>query len=70
MEIRSTAACVVALLLGIHAARGAEEAAQESRNAEAKSAALLDEVTVTGTRIKQREDYVSPNPIQTIASAS
>jgi hypothetical protein len=29
----------------------------------------LEEVQVTGTRIRQRADYVSPNPVQTIDAA-
>src|SRR5690242_8065051 len=66
MGNRSTVACAVALLLGTHSAFSADENSQGSKSGEAKAAALLEEVTDTGSRIKQREDYVSPNPIQTI----
>src|SRR5689334_4010774 len=66
MQTTGTVACAVALLLGAQSALSADDTSQESKSEQAKAAALLDEVTVTGTRIKQRADYVSPNPIQTI----
>ena len=58
------ALCAIALGLGITTGAYAQEAGEQKN-----SPATLDEVTVTGSRIKQREDYVSPNPIQTIDSA-
>jgi iron complex outermembrane recepter protein len=66
MANTTTVACTVALLLGTNGAFGADENSPAAKSEDAKAAALLDEVTVTGTRIKQRVDYVSPNPIQTI----
>src|SRR5689334_6648802 len=69
MQTTGTVACAVALLLAAQSALSADDTSQESKSEQAKAAALLDEVTVTGTRIKQREDYVSPNPIQTIDAA-
>jgi len=68
MRITTTVACAVALLLGTNSAVRAQEASGTAKAGNAKSVTLLEEVTVTGTRIKQREDYVSPNPIQTIDS--
>jgi outer membrane receptor protein involved in Fe transport len=56
-------AVVLALALSSYA--NAQDAAAK---AETANAASLDEVTVTGTRIRQRADYVSPNPITTIDS--
>jgi hypothetical protein len=61
------ALCAIALGLGITTSAYAQEAGQPA-SSEPKSSLTLDEITVTGTRIKQREDYVSPNPIQTIDS--
>lgn len=64
MQSTTRVACAVALLLGTHDAYS-----QDSNSEEAKSPISLDEVTITGSRIKQRADYVSPNPIQTIDSS-
>jgi iron complex outermembrane recepter protein len=55
--------CGTALaLLGSHA--GAQEQATASEDTDD----LLSEVIITGTRIKQRNDYVAPNPITTFSS--
>jgi iron complex outermembrane recepter protein len=56
-------ASAVALALGLGVTGYAQAQEGEARG---EGAASLDEVTVTGTRIKQRADYVSPNPITTI----
>jgi iron complex outermembrane recepter protein len=62
-SIKAGALCSIALGLGITTAAYA----QETPRPEPEDRSLtLDEVTVTGTRIKQRADYVSPNPIATI----
>jgi outer membrane receptor protein involved in Fe transport len=67
MRNTTTVSCAVALLLGTCNAFSADETTDDAQPADAKpTAALLEEVTVTGSRIKQRADYVSPNPIQTI----
>ncbi len=65
--LKAGALCAIALGLGITTSAYAQEAGQPA-SSEPKSSLTLDEITVTGTRIKQREDYVSPNPIQTIDS--
>jgi outer membrane receptor protein involved in Fe transport len=57
------ALCAIALGLGITTSAYAQQATQP---AAANNPGTLEEVTVTGTRIKQRADYVSPNPITTI----
>src|SRR5690349_4018135 len=67
MRNTTTVACAVALLLATNGAFSAEDNSEEAKSGATKpSLASLEEVTVTGTRIKQRADYVSPNPIQTI----
>lgn len=43
----------------------AAEAQEEARN----PSTSLDEIVVTGSRIRQREDYVSPNPVSTFDAA-
>src|SRR4051812_17620025 len=63
-SLKAGALCAIALGLGITTSAYAQEASEQK-----SSPTTLDEVTVTGSRIKQREDYVSPNPIQTIDSA-
>ena len=64
--LKAGALCAIALGAGITTRAYAQDAARtdsvESRN----SALSLDEVTVTGTRIQQRGDYASPNPITTV----
>ncbi len=62
--LKAGALCAIALGLGITTSAYAQDAAKT--DASKSSSLTLDEVTVTGSRIKQREDYVSPNPIQTI----
>jgi iron complex outermembrane recepter protein len=64
--LKGGALCAIALGLGITTSAYAQESGQP---APADRSLTLDEVTVTGTRIKQREDYVSPNPISTIDSS-
>ncbi len=66
MRNTTTVACAVALLLGTSVAVRAQETSGDAKTGEGRPITLLEEVTVTGTRIKQRADYVSPNPIQTI----
>ena len=61
--IRRGGLCAIALALGITTSAHAQEADKPKEEPRPIS---LDEVTVTGTRIKQRDDYTSPNPIQTI----
>src|SRR5262245_36874614 len=63
--LKGGALCAIALGLGITTAAYAQDAGDQPKD----GPATLDEVTVTGSRIKQREDYVSPNPIQTIDSS-
>jgi outer membrane receptor protein involved in Fe transport len=65
--IRVGALCAIALGLGITTSAYSQEA-EKPASSEQRAPVSLDEVTVTGTRIKQRDDYVSPNPIQTIDS--
>jgi iron complex outermembrane recepter protein len=62
-SLKAGALCAIALGLGITTAAYAQDA---ERPASDDRSLTLDEVTVTGTRIKQRDDYVSPNPISTI----
>ncbi len=57
----SALATAVAIALGSSAA----EAQQQARGADTS----LDEIVVTGSRIRQREDYVSPNPVSTFDAA-
>jgi outer membrane receptor protein involved in Fe transport len=64
--LKAGALCAIALGLGITTSAYAQDAANPQAAEQKNSPLTLDEVTVTGTRIKQREDYVSPNPIQTI----
>jgi len=64
-SIKAGALCSIALGLGITTAAYAQETSGPTQD---ERALTLDEVTVTGTRIKQRSDYVSPNPISTIDS--
>ncbi len=66
--LKAGALCTIALGAGITTSAYAQDAAK-SESAESRTAGLtLDEVTVTGTRIQQRGDYASPNPITTIGS--
>ena len=51
----SAIATAIALVIGGPMATQAQE--DDDQN--------LEEIVVTGTRIKQREDYVSPNPVTT-----
>ena len=67
-RVRAGALCAMALSAGITTNAYAQEA-DKPTSGESRSALSLDEVTVTGTRIKQRDDYISPNPIQTIDSS-
>jgi iron complex outermembrane receptor protein len=56
---------VVSSILGM-ALAGAAHAQEAPAPAEGSTTStLLEEITITGTRIKQREDYVAPNPIST-----
>jgi iron complex outermembrane receptor protein len=62
--IRTSVAGAVALAL-----LGASAQAQESTTTpSADTDFILEEITITGTRIKQRNDYVAPNPITTFSS--
>src|SRR5262249_25939759 len=54
--------CAIALALGITTSAYAQDADKPASG----DSLELAEVMVTGTRIKQRSDYVSPNPISTI----
>jgi len=67
--LKAGALCAIALGLGITTAAYGQDAARAEAGEQKNNPLTLDEVTVTGTRIRQREDYVSPNPIQTIDSA-
>jgi len=55
----SAIATAVALVIGTPVAQ-----AQQANQAEQS----LDEIVVTGSRIRQRDDYVSPNPVSTFDS--
>ena len=63
--LKAGALCAIALGLGITSSAYAQDAAKPAGD-QKNNPTTLDEVTVTGSRIKQREDYISPNPIQTI----
>ncbi len=66
--LKAGALCAIALGLGITTSAYAQDAARTDTSEQKNNPLTLDEVTITGTRIRQREDYVSPNPIQTIDS--
>jgi iron complex outermembrane receptor protein len=65
---KAGALCAIALGLGITTSAYAQDAAKADSGESKNSALTLDEVTVTGSRIQQRGDYASPNPITSIGS--
>jgi iron complex outermembrane recepter protein len=65
-SLKAGALCAIALGLGITTSAYAQDAAKPEAGEPKNNPLTLDEVTVTGTRIQQRGDYVSPNPITTI----
>ena len=66
--LKAGALCAIALGLGITTSAYAQDAAKPAAGEQKNNPLTLDEVTVTGTRIQQRGDYASPNPITTIGS--
>ena len=66
--LKAGALCAIALGLGITTSAYAQDAAKPEAGEQKNNPLTLDEVTVTGTRIQQRGDYASPNPITTVGA--